>query len=69
MIAETAANSLDARGPGWLGDAGPWVQTHPNVAAVVYFDSISPKGYDFRLFANQPMFLAYQAWGVSPYFA
>jgi hypothetical protein len=69
FIAETAANSLDPRGPAWIAGGEAWVQAHPNVAAVVYFDSISPKGYDFRLYANQPMFLAYQAWGLNPYFA
>jgi hypothetical protein len=68
FVAETAANSLDARGPAWLAGAELWVQTHPNVAAIVYFDSISPKGYDFRLFANLPMFLAFQTWGRNPYF-
>ncbi len=68
FIAETAANALDPRGPAWLAAGETWVAAHPNVAVVVYFDSISPKGYDFRLYANQPMFLAYQAWGLNPAF-
>jgi beta-mannanase len=69
FIAETAATATDPQAPAWITAAEASAETHPNVAAVVYFDSISPKGYDFRLFANQPAFAAFQGWALDPYFA
>ena len=32
---------------------------HPTVKAVNFFDSISPKGYDFRLVANAALLTAF----------
>ena len=51
VVAETASNSSEAGTPGWIESFGPWAAAHPDVAAIVYFDSISPKTYDYRLIA------------------
>ena len=69
MIPETASPANDPRTPGWIIDGGEWIQSHPNVKSVNYFDSISPKGYDFRVTRNAKTLAAYRAWGRLPYFA
>jgi hypothetical protein len=61
-IAETASPGNDPRTPSWISGAAQWVAQSPNVAAVVYFDSVSPKGYDFRLYAHPATFTAYKSW-------
>jgi hypothetical protein len=43
FIAETAATATDPQASAWITAAEAWAENHPNVAAVVYFDSISPK--------------------------
>jgi len=62
FIAETASPGTDPRTPSWIAGAAQWVAASPNVAAVVYFDSVSPKGYDFRLYAHPAAFTAYRTW-------
>ena len=69
VIAETASANSDPRTPGWIAGAAQWAQANPNVAAISYFDSVSPKGYDFRLQPNASVFGAYQSWLQLPYFA
>jgi beta-mannanase len=66
FIAETAATATDPRAPSWITGAEAWAQSHPNLAAVVYFDSISPKGCDFRLYANQPAHAAFRVRALNP---
>ncbi len=66
FIAETASPGSDPRTPGWIAGAAQWVASSPNVAAVVYFDSMSPKGYDFRLYAHPATFAAYKSWVSLP---
>lgn len=66
FIAETASPGSDPRTPSWIAGAAQWVASSPNVAAVVYFDSMSPKGYDFRLYAHAAAFAAYKAWVSAP---
>ena len=66
FIAETASVGSDPRTPSWISGAAQWVASSPNVAAVVYFDSMSPKGYDFRLYAHAAAFAAYKAWVSAP---
>jgi hypothetical protein len=62
FVAETASPGNDPRTPGWIADAEQWANANTNTAAVVYFDSVSPKGFDFRLAAHPPAFDAYQSW-------
>jgi hypothetical protein len=69
FIAETASPANDPRTPSWISGAAQWAQANTNVAAVVYFDSVSPKGYDFRLTPNASVFGAYKSWLQLPYFA
>jgi hypothetical protein len=71
MIAETGAQE-DPADPGrkaqWLADAAAWLQLHPAIRAVSYFDSVSPAGYDFTAGSSQPAFAAFRAWGATAYF-
>jgi hypothetical protein len=69
IVAETASPATDPRTPAWIADASQWAQVNTDVAAIVYFDSVSPKGYDFRLQPNASVFGAYQSWLALPYFA
>lgn len=61
FVAETASNSLDSRTPDWIRSIGQWAAMHTDTQAIVYFDSISPKGYDFRLIAHAPELAAFTA--------
>ena len=69
MIPETASPVNDPRTPGWIAQGAAWITAHPDVKSVNYFDSISPKGYDFRLSVNPQALAAYRAWGQQPYFS
>jgi hypothetical protein len=69
FVAETASPGADPRTPAWISAAAQWAQASPNVAAIVYFDSVSPKGYDFRLYAHQSAFAAFRDWLRLPYFS
>jgi beta-mannanase len=62
FIAETASPGGDSRSASWISQGQAWAAAHANVAAVVYFDSVSPKGYDFRLLAHPSTFSAYKTW-------
>jgi beta-mannanase len=62
IVAETASPGNDPRTASWITQAETWAASHPSVAAIVYFDSISPKGYDFRLLAHPGTFSAYRTW-------
>ena len=69
MIPETASPATDPRTPGWLIQGAAWIQAHPDVRSVNYFDSISPKGYDFRLSVNPQVLAAFRSWGQQSYFS
>jgi len=60
FIGETAATSTDAQTPAWVASIGAWAATHTDTAAIVYFDSISPKGYDFRVMAHPAVLAAFR---------
>jgi hypothetical protein len=62
FIAETASPGTDSRTPSWIGDAQSWAATHPDLAVVSYFDSVSPKGFDFQLISHPAAFGAYKTW-------
>ena len=68
MAAETASPANDPRTPGWMAGAAVWIQAHPDFKAVSYFDSVSPKGFNFRLTAPASVLSAYRAWGSKSYF-
>jgi hypothetical protein len=38
------------------------------VHAVSYFDSTSPKGYNFKVTTNASTLAAFRAWGLRKYF-
>ncbi|MGN6380261.1 MAG: glycoside hydrolase family 26 protein [Gaiellales bacterium] len=65
FVAETASPGADSRTPQWITDAQTWAASHTNTAAIVYFDSVSPKGFDFQLLAHPAAFTAYQTWAAS----
>jgi len=71
LVGETATME-DANVPGrkaaWINDAHSWIKAHPNVKAVAYFDSISPRGRDFRVTTSASAFSAFKSWGADPYF-
>jgi hypothetical protein len=68
IIAETASPARDPRTPAWMAGAAAWIQTHPDLKAVSYFDSVSPKGYDFRVTSNANTLSAYRSWSQRTYF-
>jgi hypothetical protein len=59
IVGETASLASVAATPAWIEAYGPWAAAHPTVKAVNFFDSISPKGYDFRLVANAALLSAF----------
>jgi hypothetical protein len=68
MAAETASPANDPRTPHWMQAAASWIRGHHQFKAMDYFDSVSPKGYDFRLTASPTVLHAYANWGLRPYF-
>jgi hypothetical protein len=68
MIAETASPASDPRTPGWMVGAAKWIRHHPLVHAVSYFDSTSPKGYNFQVASNGHTLSAFRTWGLRRYF-
>jgi hypothetical protein len=66
IVGETASLGSDAATPAWIEAYGAWAALHPAVKAVNFFDSISPKGYDFRLIANPALLAAFTALGQEP---
>jgi mannan endo-1,4-beta-mannosidase len=59
IVGETASLASVAATPGWIEAYGAWAAAHPTVKAVNFFDSISPKGYDFRLVAHPALLTAF----------
>ena len=68
VIAETAAPAADPRTPAWMAGAAKWIRHHGYVHAVSYFDSRSPKGYNFGVTTNRGTLAAFRAWGLRRYF-
>lgn len=68
MAAETASPANDPRTPHWMVAAASWIRGHHQFKALDYFDSVSPKGYDFRLTASPTVLHTYASWGLRPYF-
>jgi hypothetical protein len=70
MIAETGTME-DHHQPGrkalWMTNSRMWAKTHPLIKAVVYFDSISPKGFDFRSTTSTSAFASFRRWGAGSY--
>jgi Glycosyl hydrolase family 26 len=66
IVGETASLGAAAPTPAWIAAFGSWAALHPQVRAITYFDSISPKGYDFRLIANPSALSAFAALGAEP---
>jgi hypothetical protein len=66
IVGETASLSSNAETPAWIEAYGSWAALHPHVKAITYFDSISPKGNDFRLIANPAALAAFTALGQEP---
>jgi hypothetical protein len=70
MIAETGSME-DPHSAGhkakWMTRARKWVHAHHHLKAVVYFDSISPKGYDFRVQTSGSSTHAFRRWGRGSY--
>ena len=63
IVGETASLSSNAQTPAWIEAYGSWAALHPHVKAITYFDSISPKGNDFRLIAHPSVLAAFAALG------
>lgn len=68
IAAETASPANDPRTPGWMAAAAAWIRLHPDFKAVSYFDSISPKGYNFQLGSNAATLAAYRSWADGGWF-
>ena len=70
MIAETGSME-DPHSAGhkanWMTRARKWVHAHGHIKALVYFDSISPKGYDFRVQTSGSALHAFRRWGRGAY--
>ena len=70
MIAETGSMEdphRAGRKARWIRSSRRWVRAHHHIRAVVYFDSISPKGYDFRLGTSSSALHAFLRWGRGTY--
>lgn len=63
IVGETASLSSNAETPAWIEAYGAWAAQHPQVKAITYFDSMSPKGNDFRLIAAPAALAAFAALG------
>jgi len=63
IVGETASLSSNAETPAWIEAYGAWAAQHPQVKAMTYFDSMSPKGNDFRLIAHPVALDAFTALG------
>jgi hypothetical protein len=63
MVGETASQTPLSQTPAWIQAYGAWAAQNPQVKAITFFDSISPKGYDFRLEANPAALAAYASLG------
>ena len=59
IVGETASLASVAATPAWIEAYGAWAALHPAVKAVNFFDSISPKGNDFRLIAYPALLIAF----------
>jgi hypothetical protein len=59
IVGETASLASVAATPAWIEAYGAWAALHPAVKAVNFFDSISPKGNDFRLIAYPALLTAF----------
>ncbi|HXD68794.1 MAG TPA: glycosyl hydrolase [Gaiellales bacterium] len=68
IIAETASPAADPRTPRWMVGAAKWIRHHTYVHAVSYFDSTSPKGFNFQVATNARTLAAFRAWGLRRYF-
>ncbi len=68
IAAETASPANDPRTPHWMAAAAAWIRAHHNFKAVSYFDSVSPKGYNFRITSSSHVLKTYRAWGRQTYF-
>jgi len=68
FIAETAAPAADPRTGAWMAGAAKWIHHHHWVHAVSYFDSMSPKGFNFQVASNSRTLSAFRAWGLRRYF-
>ena len=66
IVGETASLTALAQTPAWIEAYGAWAAQTPQVRAITFFDSISPKGNDFRLEANPAALAAFQALGQAP---
>jgi len=66
MVGETASLTALSQTPAWIQAYGAWVAQTPQVKAITFFDSISPKGNDFRLEANPAALAAFAALGQEP---
>jgi hypothetical protein len=70
MIAETGSMEdphSAGRKANWMTRARKWVRAHHHIKALVYFDSVSPKGYDFRVQTSRSALHAFRRWGHGPY--
>jgi hypothetical protein len=68
MIPEVAAPVNDPRTPGWIRKGAKWIRHHTAVKSVTWFDSISPKGYNFQVMTNKATLKAFRKWGAKRYF-
>ena len=63
VVGETGSLTALSQTPAWIEAYGAWAGAHPQVKAITFFDSVSPKGYDFRLMANPAALAAFSALG------
>jgi mannan endo-1,4-beta-mannosidase len=63
LVGETASLGSVAATPAWVESFAAWAARHAQVKAVTFFDSVSPRGYDFRLIANPAALTAFTALG------
>ena len=68
LAGETASPATDSRTPGWMLGARQWIKAHRDFKAICYFDSVSPKGNDFRVTSSAATMAAFKQWGQQAWF-
>ena len=70
MIAETSSVETGGSKAAWITDAGAWIQGHPDIKALCWFDTNeSSTGIDWRVDSSASSYAAFLALASEPYFS
>jgi mannan endo-1,4-beta-mannosidase len=70
MIAESGSVEAGGNKAAWLADAATWIKAHPDIAALVWFDTDrSSSRLDWRASSSPSALSAYMTVARDPYFS